>query len=87
MVSAETIRQEIETRVNSDGEMGYSLWFIGVTADPVKRREELGNIKTFIFWLAANAKEARAIKADCIMLGLNEDPGNERQDGQYIYIF
>jgi hypothetical protein len=87
MTSAETIKQEIEARVNSDGEMGYSLWFIGVTADPVKCREELGNIKTFFFWMADDAKAARAIKTDHIRMGFNEAPGNEGQDGQYVYIF
>ena len=87
MTSAETIKQEIEGRVNSDGEMGYSMWFIGVTADPVKCREELGNIKTFLFWLADDIKVARTIKTDYIRMGLNEAPGNQGQDGQYVYIF
>ena len=82
MPSEQQIKAEIERIVRGM----YSIWTIGVTDDPVRRRREHDSPTTWHQWDAYTEATARRIEQHFLAKGMNGAPGG-RGDADYVYIF
>ncbi len=82
MASESQIKSAIEKIVNG----AYSLWTIGVTDDPDKRKEEHGNPKHWHQWDADTEQEARNVESYFIKKGMKGGSGG-LGSADYVYIF
>ncbi len=82
MASEGEIKQEIERIVNGK----YSLWTIGVTDDPSRRRQEHGNPKYWHQWDADTEQQARNVESYFLNKGMKGGTGGMGK-ADYVYIF
>ena len=81
MASESQIKSEVERTVAL-----YSLWTIGVTNEPVRRRIEHGSPKRWYQWNADTETAARNVESYFIakgMKGVPVGPGH----ANYVYVF
>lgn len=86
MSSESIIKDAIEKRVSTAKTKDYTIWTIGVTDDPGRRKEEHGNPKYWMQWDADSETEARNVEKyflDKGMKGGRFGPGT----ADYVYIF
>ncbi len=81
MASESVIKAAIEAKVST-----YSVWTIGVTDDPNRRRGEHGNPKTWFHWDADTETAARNVEAYFIAKGMKGATGGGGK-ADYVYIF
>lgn len=86
MASEAPIKVAIQERVNSSKNPKYSLWTIGVTDDPARRKEEHGNPKYWMQWNADSETAARNVEAHFIAKGMKGGTGGGAK-ANYVYIF
>jgi hypothetical protein len=79
--------QSIKTKVGSSN---YSNWVIGVTDDPITRRqqhEKIGNnVRFWSHWKTDSEKTGRDIEKYFLDLGMKGDTGGGGSAG-YVYVF
>ena len=81
MASESAIRAAIEAVVSN-----YSVWTIGVTDSPTRRRSEHDNPSTWFHWDADTEQVARNVEAYFIAKGMKGDTGG-RGSADYVYMF
>lgn len=80
------IIRAIEERVNSAKTKDYSLWTIGITDDPDRRREEHDDPKYWMQWRADTETIARNVEKYFLEKDMNGAPGGG-ESPNYVYIF
>ena len=89
MVSESQMKTEIEGRVMSAEKKDYSIWTIGVTDNPSRRKEEHGkdhNVKYWMQWEADSETAARNVEEYFIAKGMKGGEGG-KGSADYVYIF
>lgn len=89
MVSESQMKSEIERRVMSAEKKDYSIWTIGVTDDPNRRKEEHGRdhgTKYWMQWKADNETAARNVEKYFRDKGMKGGTGG-LGTADYVYIF
>lgn len=81
MASESAIKSAIEAIVTT-----YSLWTIGVTDDPDRRRGEHGNPSVWHQWDADTETAARNVEKYFLDKGMKGAPGGAGR-ADYVYIF
>lgn len=81
MASESYIKSEIEKHVSN-----YSVWTIGVTDEPARRRIEHDNPDVWYQWNADTEKIARDVEAYFIDKGMKGGTGGPG-GADYVYIF
>jgi hypothetical protein len=81
MASESAIKKAIEEKVKH-----YSVWTIGVTDDPDRRREEHDNPAVWYQWDADSEQVARNVEAYFIDKGMKGGSGGGG-GADYVYIF
>lgn len=81
MASEANIKAAIETIVTD-----YTIWTIGVTDDPSRRRAEHGNPTHWHQWDADTEQAARNVEAHFLAKGMKGGPGGLGR-ADYVYIF
>ncbi len=81
MASESVIKADIEKVVGE-----YSIWTIGVTDNPTRRKGEHGNPSAWRHWNADTEQIARDVEAYFTAKGMKGDTGG-RGDADYVYIF
>jgi hypothetical protein len=81
MASESAIKEAIEGKVTH-----YSVWTIGVTDDPDRRREEHDNPDIWYHWNADSEQVARNVEAYFIDKGMKGGTGGGG-GADYVYIF
>lgn len=64
----------------------YSNWYVGITADPPKRKTEHGKPNYWKSWLTDHPTHAREIEKHFLDKGFQGGPGGGRWP-RYIYIY
>lgn len=82
MASEATIKQEIESIVGGN----YSIWTIGVTDNPTRRRQEHGNPSYWRHWNADTEQAARNVETYFLAKGMKGGSGGAGR-ADYVYIF
>ena len=82
MASESTIKLAIERIVVGK----YSIWTIGVTDDPVRRRDEHGNPGAWRYWDADTETVARNVEKHFLDRGMKGGGGGGGR-ADYVYIF
>ena len=82
MASESAIKSAIEGIVGGK----YSLWTIGVTDDPVRRRSEHGNPNNWHQWNADTETDARNVERYFLDKGMKGGTGGIGR-ADYVYIF
>jgi len=80
------IIKAIENRVMSAKTKKYSLWTIGITNDPDRRRVEHGNPKYWMQWRADTEAIARNVEKYFLDKGM-KGSGGGGENPHYVYIF
>lgn len=81
MASESAIKAAIEKIVSK-----YSIWTIGVTDNPDRRRGEHGNPSAWYHWDADTEQAARNVEAYFVGKGMKGDVGGGGR-ADYVYIF
>ena len=81
MASESAIKAAIEKIVTA-----YSIWTIGVTDDPVRRKSEHGNPQHWHQWDADTETAARNVEKYFLDKGMKGAPGGAGR-ADYVYIF
>jgi len=81
-MTEQEIIAEIEVHIKGN----YSVWTIGVTDDPDRRRTEHGNPKCWHHWNASTEQVARRIETYFTDKGC-EGAGGGKGNANYVYIF
>ncbi len=81
MASESAIKAAIKKIVTS-----YSIWTIGVTDDPVRRKSEHGNPQHWHQWDADTETAARNVEKYFLDKGMKGAPGGAGR-ADYVYIF
>lgn len=82
MASESAIKAAIEGFVGGK----YSIWTIGVTDDPVRRKTEHGNPQHWHQWDADTETAARNVEKYFLDKGMKGAPGGAGR-ADYVYIF
>lgn len=82
MASESAIKSAIEGIVGGK----YSIWTIGVTDDPARRRGEHGNPPSWRHWDADTETAARNVERYFLDKGMKGAPGGAGR-ADYVYIF
>lgn len=77
--------QEIKTAIEGHIK-SYSVWTIGVTDDPDRRKQEHDNPQCWHHWNAPTEDAARRIEKYFVDKGCKGDTGGGG-DADYVYIF
>lgn len=80
------IKKAIERRVQSAKTKKYSIWTIGVTDDPDRRKTEHNNPKYWMQWRADTEATARNVEKYFLAKGMKGDIGGGKSPN-YVYIF
>ena len=80
------IIKAIEQRVKSAETKKYSIWTIGITDDPARRKEEHGNPKYWMRWKADTEAIARKVEKYFIAKGMKGATGGGEHPN-HVYIF
>lgn len=86
MASQSAIEAAIDQRVRSAKTAKYSIWTIGVTDDPDRRKGEHGSPKHWMQWSADSETAARNVEAHFIAEGMEGGTGGGGK-ANYVYIF
>ena len=86
MATETQIKTAIENRVNSAKTKDYSIWTIGVTDDPNRRKAEHGNPKYWVQWNADSETAARNVEKHFLGKGMKGGTGGSGK-ADYVYIF
>lgn len=89
MVSESQMRSEIQNRVMSAEKKDYSIWTIGVTDDPDRRKEEHGqehSVKYWVQWRSDSETAARNVEEYFLDKGMKGGTGGGGT-ADYVYIF
>ena len=86
MASESAIKAAIEERVSSAKTKDYSLWTIGVTDDPNRRKTEHGNPQHWMQWKADSETAARNVEKYFLGKGM-KGGGGGGGTADYVYIF
>ncbi len=81
MASEATIKAAIENLVSN-----YSVWTIGVTDDPPRRKREHGNPTAWYQWDADTEQAARNVEKHFLDKGMKGSGGGLGR-ADYVYIF
>ena len=81
-MTEQEIKTEIERHINGR----YSVWTIGVTDAPDKRKREHGNPRWWHHWDASTEEVARRIESYFLEKGC-KGAGGGRGKANYVYIF
>jgi hypothetical protein len=85
-MNAAQIVTAIDKRVMSAEKKDYSIWTIGITADPDRRRTEHGTPKHWMQWQADTEAIARGVEKHFLDKGMKGDTGGgERPTNVYIF--
>jgi len=82
MASESAIKADIERIVGGK----YSIWTIGVTDDPNRRKGEHGNPKYWHQWNADTEQAARNVESYFLAKGMKGGGGGAGR-ADYVYIF
>lgn len=80
------IIQAIEKRVASAQRKDYSIWTIGITDDPNRRRTEHGNPQYWMEWKADSEEIARSVEKYFLNKGM-KGGGGGGDHPNWVYIF
>lgn len=80
------IKQEIVKKVNAVRKGDYSIWTIGITDDPDRRKQEHGNPGAWRHWRADTETIARNVEKYFLEKGMKGAPGGG-ENPNYVYIF
>ena len=83
------MRSEIQERVMSAQKKDYSIWTIGVTDDPARRKDEHGqkhDVQHWKQWKADNETAARNVEEYFLGKGMKGGSGGPGT-ADYVYIF
>ena len=86
MATETQIKAAIEKRVNSTEKKDYSIWTIGVTDDPTRRKAEHGSPKYWMQWNADSETAARNVEKYFLGKGMKGGTGGSGK-ADYVYIF
>lgn len=86
MASESAIKAAIEKRVKSTKSEKYSIWTIGITDDPDRRKSEHGNPKYWMQWNADSETIARNVEKYFLNKGM-KGAGGGGGTADYVYIF
>ena len=76
----------IEKRVKSAKTKKYSIWTIGITDDPKRRKKEHDNPEYWMEWKADSEAIARKVEAHFLDKGMKGATGGGEHPN-YVYIF
>jgi hypothetical protein len=68
------------------GNTSYSIWTIGVTDDPERRKEEHNNPRFWSHWPADSEAVARRVEKHFLDKGMKGAPGGGGS-ADYVYVF
>ena len=77
---------EIKLEIDRIVQGHYSVWTIGVTDDPARRKTEHGNPKCWHHWDANTETDARNVERYFLDLGMKGAPGGLGR-ADYVFIF
>lgn len=80
------ITSAIVDRVMSAKKKDYSIWTIGVTDEPDRRKTQHDNPKHWKQWNADSEDDARSIEKHFVEKGMKGDTGGGGS-ADYVYIF
>jgi len=84
------IKQAIEKKVKNAKKVDYSIWYIGITEDPDRRKreheDEGKNTKFWIQWKADTETIARNVEEYFIDKGMKGGTGGG-ENPTYVYVF
>lgn len=81
-MTEQEIKAEIERHINGR----YSVWTIGITDDPDRRKREHGNPQCWHHWDASTEEVARRIESYFLEKGC-KGAGGGGGNANYVYIF
>jgi len=77
---------EIKAAIEGCMSGNYSAWTIGVTDEPIQRKQERGNPTYWHYWDATTEEAAKRIESYFVEKGCKSTSGGEAR-GNYVYIF
>ena len=80
------IKRAIERRVMSTESKKYSIWTIGITDDPDRRKTEHGNPEYWMQWRTDTETITRHVEKYFLDKGMKGAPGGGEHPN-YVYIF
>lgn len=80
------IKSAIEQRVKSTKSKKYSIWTIGITDDPKRRKTEHDNPKYWMQWKADTEAIARKVEKHFLDKGMKGATGGGEHPN-WVYIF
>lgn len=80
------IKKAVENRVMSAKTKKHSLWTIGITNDPDRRKIEHGNPKYWMQWKADTETSARNVEKYFLDRGM-KGGGGGGENPRHVYIF
>ncbi len=86
MASVAEIKAAIEKLVKSTKSKKYSIWTVGVTDDPKRRKAEHENTKAWRQWNAGSETAARNVEKHFLGKGMKGGGGGPGK-ADYVYIF
>lgn len=86
MASVSEIKAAIEERVKSTESEKYSIWTVGVTDDPKRRKTEHGDPVYWKQWNADSETAARNVETHFLDKGMKGSGGGGGK-ADYVYIF
>lgn len=86
MPSESEMKAAIEQRVKSTESKKYSIWTIGVTDDPGRRKTEHDNPQYWMQWDADSETAARNVETHFLDKGMKGSGGGPGK-ADYVYIF
>jgi hypothetical protein len=83
-MNSDAIKRAIERHVTPS--LPYSVWTVGITNDPERRRGEHGNPSVWYYWEADSERIAREVEEHFLEKGMNGG-GRGGITPTYVYIF
>ncbi len=80
------IIEAIDKRVMKAKKKDYSIWTIGITNNPERRKEEHENPKYWMDWKADGEQDTRSIEKHFLDKGMKGDTGGG-ENPTFVYIF
>ena len=81
------IMAEIVSRVGGGAAESHSVWRIGITHDPINRKEEWDNPEFWHEWEAESFLGAKDIESHFINAGMNGGTGGNLTPGKRIWVY
>jgi len=80
------IVEAIEKRVRGSKKFDYSIWTIGITNDPERRKTEHGDPTYWIAWKADTETNARNVESHFLEKGMKGGAGGGEHP-THVYVF